>query len=353
MEELLASVCRAAEACAAIARVFSPNDAELQTVGAYGVPPDLVKQESIVDCNCGVCGKAAYGRGIGIADSAGCAAQRGMSFFKDACRSVVALPMEWHGQPIGVLSLFFAEPLVLDDAGTRKLCAYADLVSVALGNLRQNREKYRNDLMAERQSLANEIHDSLSQTLVYARMRLNMLSEVLYAGDDSAALKYTRDIDEVLKGGQKEIRELITHFRAHIDHMGLQYALQSLADEFQERTGIEIEYVNRVPDLILPVEYELHVFHVVREAFANIAKHSGASKAKLAVECDDGEYRFSVEDNGSGCNLIEEDGHYGLSIMRERAHRIGGVLLVRSGQHSGTQVHLRFRISDIGTEQQR
>ena len=94
----------------------------------------------------------------------------------------------------------------------------------------------------------------------------------------------------------------------------------------------------------LPLEYELQIFLIVREALVNVSTHSGATSVHLTVERSDGRYAFTVEDNGAGCGNSPADGHYGMMIMRERALRIGGEVLVESFAGLGTRVRLIFPV---------
>jgi two-component system nitrate/nitrite sensor histidine kinase NarX len=119
--------------------------------------------------------------------------------------------------------------------------------------------------------------------------------------------------------------------------------LQTLTEEFRHRNDIDLEYINRVANLELPLEYEIQVSHIVQEALANIATHSGATHARVVVDLSSGYYVFTMEDNGSGgCTFTPIEGHYGMKIMRERAQRIGGEIKVESSGESGTRVQLFF-----------
>ena len=126
-----------------------------------------------------------------------------------------------------------------------------------------------------------------------------------------------------------------------MDPLGLQHALQILVNEFGERTGIALEYSNRVSDPGLPLDHELQIYNIVREVLANIAAHSGATHASIQVIRKGRRYMFIIEDNGmgmSGDTTLE--GHYGLTIMRERAQRIGAEIEVESAEGHGTRVRL-------------
>ncbi|MDP1941202.1 MAG: ATP-binding protein [Gallionella sp.] len=157
------------------------------------------------------------------------------------------------------------------------------------------------------------------------------------------ASKYARDLDEALEIGQKSTRELIADFRCDMNRGGLSIALHDLASEFRKRNNIVFEYHNKLVDLELPLEHEIQVYYIVREALNNIARHSEATHARLFVASKFGYYVFTIEDNGTGaCTFTPVEGHYGVMIMRERAHRIGGEIRVDSAAGLGTQVQLFF-----------
>ena len=325
------------------ARILSFDGRELHIAGAVGLPPELYEGERCVDLGCGVCGKAARDGAISSVIAEECATRSGLTFFRDACKCVVAVPLEFRSKRIGVLNLFFEHAKELDTEALRLLRSFADLIGISLENARLARENRRMNLMAERQAIANEIHDSLAHTLYYARMRMGVLPEVIKQDDAQRVEKCIQDVDEALESGQKTVRELITHFRCQMDPLGLQHALQVLVDNFRERTGIALEYTNRVADPGLPLEHELQVFNIVRELLANIGAHSEATRAKLIVSINNGMYLVDIHDNGIGMSsMAEPEGHYGLTIMRERARRIGAEIEMESIEAKGTRVRLSF-----------
>jgi two-component system, NarL family, nitrate/nitrite sensor histidine kinase NarX len=341
LEGFLSTITVSLGAHAGTVRVISSNGTGLQMVGAIGLPSEIFKCEDTVDIGCGVCGQAACCKEIFTSDADVCERRMGVKFFDKDCGHVVAVPVEYHGNLIGVLTLFYADAKDIPVNAEKNFRAFADLIGITLEKTRLNREHRRISLIAERQAMANEIHDSLAQTLVYSKMRTSLLLEAMRTHDELLAFKCAGDIDEALANGQKAVRELITHFRCQMDPLGLLHALQTLVAEFRERTDISLEFTNRVADLNLPLEHELQIFYIVREALTNISIHSGATDAKLNIRHSGDRYIFSIEDNGGGmykCASI--DGHYGLLIMRERAQRIGGEIQIDSIEDAGTRVQL-------------
>lgn len=341
LDGFLETIIKSVGAKAGAIRLLSANGRELHIAGAVGLPPDVFEHEGDVELGCGVCGKAASEGGVQSEEIAYCAKRFDTRFFGEDCKHIVAVPLEYQGSLIGVFNLFYESVQEMDAGSEKLLRSFAEMIGIALENARLSRENRRMNLMAERQAIANEIHDSLAQNLTYGRMRMSVLQDAIRTQDELLAHKCMRDINEALDTGQKSVRELITHFRCQMDPLGLQHALQVLVNEFGERTGIALEYSNRVPDPGLPLEHELQVFHIVREVLANIATHSGASHAVMQVTRKAGCYVFTIEDDGMGIpNDMPPEGHYGLTIMRERAQRIGAEIEVESMAGSGTRVRL-------------
>ena len=306
----------------------------------------MLETESIVDLDCEVRGRAAIGRGVYSSDISECVTRQCCRNLNCQFQSAMAVSLESHSfpeNPIGILTLFFDTPQEVSSRASQTVLSFADLLDAIIEHNKSNREAKRIDLIAERQSIANEIHDSLAQTLVYARMRASLLIESIRAGNESMAAKYAHDINEALEKGQKTVRELITDFRCTMDPSGLLHALQALTEQFCQRNDIALEYINRASDLELPIEHEIQVYHIVQEALNNIAIHSGATHTRLIADCTGDSYIFTIEDNGSGgCTFAPVEGHYGIMIMRERAQRIGGEIKVESSKGLGTCVRLFF-----------
>ena len=347
IEGLLGSVIGALGASGGIVRVVSPNSQTLQIAGAIGLSSEVCENESNVNIHCGICGKAASDRKIHSSNTSVCSQRSSRHVPGAGCKFVIAAPLEYCGNLVGVFTLFFAASEDVPDNISQNLRPFSELIGIALESARKKIESQRIQLMSERQSMANEIHDSLAHTLYYARMRMGLLLEAVQTQNEQLALKCARDLDEALGSGQKTMREIITHFRCQMDPMGLPHALQTLVDKFRDHSGITMLYANSVPNIELPIEHELQVFHIVREALANVANHSAATRASLTVERNDGYYLFTVEDNGAGYGKIPSEGHYGLMIMRERALRIGGEIKIESTEGKGTRVQLKFAVPEI------
>jgi len=346
LDNMLVTIIKSLAANAGILRILSFDKKEYRSIAIAGLPDYTSQIENIIESGCGVCGEAMKTNLLASSNSNLCRKRHGPGFFDATSQFVIAVPLEKEQSettPDAMLTLFFAtEPHNVNEI-KRTIPPYAQLIHIALMHFLQQEQTHQNNLLTERQSIANEIHDSLAQTLYYAKIRASLLIDAMKSDNDLLAYKCAQDINEALDGSQKTVRELVTHFRCQMDPRGLKFALEKLAEDFISRTNICLLYDNQLVKINLPLEYELQIFLIVREALVNIATHSGAKNARLAANRSYNQYQFTVEDDGTGMgNGMPLEGHYGLEIMRERALKIGGTVEVENLEKLGTRVQLIF-----------
>lgn len=351
LEDLLArflgTMIRLAGAKAGAVRVVTSDGSHLRLVGARGLPPEVVEQERLVDLQCGVCGEAT--RDNALRDSTEldvCFARTSLDYFGNTCKRVIAVPMQYKGKVMGIYNLFLEADRNIPEEVSLLFRSISEHLGMALENARLTRENLRITLMDERQMLANEMHDSLAQTMAYMKMRLALLQESVEDGDCHRSLNYLNEVNEALELAYSNLRELLGQFRNRMDPRGLMPALQDLAAKFRERTGIALELINRVPDLDLTPDQEVQVFHIVQEALANTYKHAAAQQVVVSIELQDDRYRVAIADNGIGMSASEQTPlHFGLAIMRERAQRLGGSITHEGRPGEGTRMELDFPVT--------
>jgi two-component system nitrate/nitrite sensor histidine kinase NarX len=368
VEELLGrflgTMLRLAHATAGVVRVLTTDSRHLRLVGARGLPPDLVERERVVPIDCGHCGSAVRDNRCHYEiDLQDCATRTGNAYFGHECQAMVVVPLQHGGRLLGTYNLFLRERFSLPEELVGLFRSIGEHLGMALENARLKRENMRIALMNERAMMAAEVHDSLAQTCAYMKMRVALLTDALRDGEVERAGKYATDVGQALDIASGQLRELLTQFRNRMDPMGLLHALEDLADGFHDRTGIRLEYRNRATDLRLSVDQEAQVFFIIQEALANVARHSGATRAILTIEGAGDYYVATVEDNGRGGQgffaIANRTGgfeehprlrdHFGLAIMRERAHKIGGRIEVANLPAGGFRVRLTFPVMAVQT----
>jgi two-component system nitrate/nitrite sensor histidine kinase NarX len=363
VEELLGrflgTIIRLAHASAGAVRVLTADGRHLRLVAARGLPPEVVEHERLVPVDCGHCGSAVLDNHSRYEiDLDYCAKRTHSKFFGTACQAMVVVPLQYQGHLLGTYSLFLPERFELPEEVALLFRSIGEHLGMALENARLKRENRRITLTNERQMMAAEVHDSLAQTLAYMKMRIALLQDALADVEQDKANKYAADLGQALDEAYAQLRELLSQFRSRMDPMGLVHAVEGLATGFKDRTGIDLDYQNRVADFRLSVDQEAQVFFIIQEALANVARHSGATHASLTLEGAGDYYVATVEDNGRGGQgffaIANRTGgfeehpklrdHFGLAIMRERAHKIGGRVEVTNLPKSGFRVRLTFPV---------
>ncbi len=353
LERSLGTMIRLAGAAAGTVRVVTSDGVHMRLVAANGLPPELVLQEQLVRLDCGLCGAAIGEDAVRQSfDLRQCAARTTSDYFSKLGAALV-IPLRHMGRVLGAYTLFFVERRDTPEELGLLFRSISEHLGMALENARLQRENLRMTLVRERQLMANEVHDSLAQTMAYMKIRLAQMQEALEASKQDEALKHAGEVQQALDGAYADLRELLSQFRNRMDPLGLVHALAELKAKFHDRTGIELAYDNRAGDLDLSVEEEGQVFHIVQEALANVARHSGAKHVRLTTEFSGGEYRFTVEDDGLGFygfgqrpggagEVTHLRHHLGVNIMRERAQRLNGRIEISNLPQGGARVSLAF-----------
>lgn len=208
----------------------------------------------------------------------------------------------------------------------------------------EDRRLRRSELGAERGMLARELHDSVAQQLGYLQIRAarlqTLLDDPLQRAGAGAMLDDLRDTLRVL---HRQVRELISSARLTMDGRTLRQALEASVEEFSRCSGCVFSLDNRLPANCLPAEGELQVLQVVREALANVVRHSHARQVWIRLWPTAQGVEVEVRDDGVGLpRRLPDSGHFGLRIMRERAAAIGAELAIEPAAGGGTRVHLRW-----------
>jgi len=265
--------------------------------------------------------------------------------------AVVVVPIEHHGEQLGVYRIFVDRPGVGDREDIMELLfSVGRHLGVAVAKSRSDSEARRLSLLNERNALAHELHDSLAQTLASLRFQVEMLGDSLGSGDISREAR--RDLGRLRNGvdeANTELRELLYNFRAPMDRRGLAPALEKLTERFRRETGVHTLFQNDCRPFDLSAATELQILRIAQEALANVRKHARAHTVRvLLTRGNQGAYLLLVEDDGVGFSVARTEErlgeHVGCAIMAERALRIGADWSIESEPGEGTRVELVFPV---------
>ncbi len=199
-------------------------------------------------------------------------------------------------------------------------------------------------VLEERQRLARELHDAVSQNLFSASMIADILPR-LWQQNREEAQRRLQELSRLTRGAHAEMRTLLFELRpAALAEASLPDLIRQLVTATAARSGLQVN-AELDGELALPSETKIAFYRIAQEALNNVIKHSKASEVKLALnhaaqqdgapEC----VELSVSDNGCGFEMrgISSE-HMGLRIMRERAAAAGFALQVHSQLGKGTQI---------------
>ncbi len=325
------------------------GDGHLRLVASIGLPQDIVEHERRVTLDCCLCGQAVGRRTLSVdQDLKACCTSWGQNPFPGEDLVLLAIPLRYDGRVVGLYNLFMERTRVIGQSDVEDLLlGLGQHLGAAIEKMRLQDERRQLSLLQERMAIAHELHDSLAQTLASLRIQAQVLGETIEPDGYSATRTEFARLTAGLEIAHKEVRGLIRNFRAGGAEGGLLPALDAAIVRFKEETGIPV-YVQKDWHGTLPATHETHVLRVIQEALANIRKHAHAQTVRVLLQSEvGGDYKVLIEDDGEGPVSAAEradrdDGHFGQTIMRERAHAIGGELRVEHEAGEGTRVWLTF-----------
>lgn len=203
---------------------------------------------------------------------------------------------------------------------------------------------YKSAVIEERQRLARDLHDSVSQQLFALTMMAEASSQLIDKSPNTAK-QHLQDVIEAGHTAQAEMRALLLHLRpVYLSGDSLAKGLEKLIKELQTKCAI-LFHVELEKEMELKDTTEEHVFRITQEALANILRHSQATDVHLHITTRGDELFIHIRDNGIGFDLdkrLDSNVSYGMKTMRERTEELGGIFNVRSILEEGTYIDIRI-----------
>lgn len=199
----------------------------------------------------------------------------------------------------------------------------------------------------ERTKLAADLHDGPVQQVAMLSYTVHLARMQLAKGNLGRADEMLGELQRDLEGQVRELRQIMTALRPPVlERQGLAAALQQHVEQFRSEHKIAADLIVERPSDDLASEVETVLYRITQEALSNIRKHARANHAWVTMDAtDDGRVRVRVRDNGVGfdpaqAGRLAEEGHFGLTGMRERVTFVGGRFDVRSTPGQGTTVEV-------------
>jgi signal transduction histidine kinase len=253
-------------------------------------------------------------------------------------RALLAVPIVVQDQVYGGMLLYYGEARSFSEEEVDLAVAFGDQVALAIGNDRLRQQVEQAATSAERDRLARELHDAVTQTLFSASLIAEAMPRV-WEQNPEEGRRGLEELRRLTRGAAAEMRTMLVELRpAALTEKPLGELLRHLTEAMAVRTRLPVDL--RVEgDAVLQPDTQIALYRITQEALNNITKHAGASTVTVDLACRPDRTVLQITDNGSGFepeNVLPD--RFGVGIMRERAQGIGAGILIDSKPGQGTRI---------------
>jgi PAS domain S-box-containing protein len=254
----------------------------------------------------------------------------------------IGIPIKSKGHALGMLCLFSKTPLNITIEQMTLLSAVGDQLGVAIESHRLRQRAAEAAVFEERQRLARDLHDSVTQSLYSLTLLAEGYRRQVPNGTLVEIQSWLEDLEDVSLQALKEMRLLLYELKpATFQEDGLMDALNRRLQSVESRSGMKVNF--RIdPQTKVPPVYQEDLYRIAQEALNNTIKHSGADAIDIHLGNQEGRLLLEIHDNGKGFEpeTAFNAGGLGLTGMTERARDLGGSLEIQSATDAGTTVRV-------------
>ncbi len=262
----------------------------------------------------------------------------------DGVRAWMWVPLAIKGRIIGGVGVSHTERNYFTSHHADLALTVANQAAITMVNAELYQQAQALAALQERQRLAQNLHDAVNQSLFSAGLIAEVLPR-LWDRDQAQARQSLEDLRRLTRGAMAEMRALLAELRpSTLTDADLGDLLRLLGNAFTGRTNIPAT-VTVAGEGVLPAEVQVAIYRICQEALNNIAKHAGASNVEINLKHDGTAIELGIHDNGHGFDPVQpiSFGHYGLSMMHERAEEVGAQLFITSQLGRGSELILRWK----------
>jgi two-component system nitrate/nitrite sensor histidine kinase NarX len=259
----------------------------------------------------------------------------------------VLLPLQSRERRLGLLAIIGHHESTFTQDQLELFKFIADQLSIAIENSYLFEKASNVAIATERNRLARELHDAVTQTLFSASLIADVLPRI-WERDIEQGRTRLEELRELTRGALAEMRTLLLELRpSTLTESSLAELLRQLTQAIGGRSRLPID-LTIDGEWPLSPEIQVALYRIAQEALNNIIKHAGASQVAINLAFSPQSVHLSVRDNGRGFAVADKPAHsLGLSIMRERAQKIGAELTIDSLIGEGTIVTVQCPVADI------
>lgn len=252
------------------------------------------------------------------------------------------VPIHIKEKTIGVLSIFWNTDGPCSPMIPELVNSITDELGWAVESVHLRQQARDAVIIEERQHLAHNLHDSISQSLYTLVVLSDVSGKLLQIKDFSGLRQQLKDIGQMALQAVKEMRLMLYEFKpSRLEKEGLSSAIEERLNAVESRAGIKVN-LKVGEHLELSPEMEQEIYRITNEALNNSLRHSGASHVSVAIDQVEDVLRLTVSDDGCGFDFSDNPatGGVGLTSMQDRANWLKGKLLIDTSPGQGTSVIL-------------
>jgi len=253
---------------------------------------------------------------------------------------VLSIPLFIRNEIYGGMVFYYTEPQDFSQDQIELGLTFAEQVSLAIENARLFEQTEETAVMAERNRLARDLHDAVTQTLFSSSLIAEVLPRI-WENDQMEGQKRLEELRQLTRGALSEMRTLLLELRpAALADADLKVLISHLINAFTARTRLQVNYQEDFRDNP-PLEIKEMIYRITQEGLNNIAKHANASQVYLELVSWTHFARLALHDDGVGFDTKDQAREgLGLGIMQERAKNLGAEITVNSKIGQGTEITL-------------
>ncbi len=263
-------------------------------------------------------------------------------------KAILAVPLVVKDEVYGGIVLYYTQVRQFAQEEIDLTVAFADQVALALENARLFDQAEQAGILEERQRLARDLHDSVTQALYGVTMFAEAAARLLAAGNIALATEHLNELRHTGQEALQEMRLLLFELRPPVlEEEGLIAALQTRLEAVERRSGLITELkVEGHEEMSLPPKVEEGLYRIAQEALNNILKHAEAQHVTIQLRQFDHKIQLLVTDDGRGFDpaTTRERAGMGLRGMAERAAQLGAHLGVNSQPGQGTTITIEVKL---------
>jgi PAS domain S-box-containing protein len=261
-------------------------------------------------------------------------------------KTLLAVPLRVDETILGVLDVV-NKPDGFTDEDVQVMQLFAAQAAIAIEHAQLHQQAEKLAVIEERQRLARELHDSVTQALYSVILYADATRMALSAGKQKVAAEHLQELRNMAREAMLDMRLLI--FELHppvLEKEGLMIAVRTRLETVEARSGLQTAFHVEGKEIRLPLSIEEELYRIVQEALNNAVKHAKAQQVAIEFLYEAERFCLEVRDDGIGFDpqIASQGGGMGLRGIEERVRRIGGQLTIESTQEEGTVLKVEIKL---------